>query len=61
MAGLCRAVGVRCVVFGGRVVGGVEELRALGASEVVALSGNRERAVEDLVRLGASLAGGRAS
>ena len=58
VAGLCRAVGVRCVVFGGRVVEGVEELRALGASEVVALSGNRERAVEDLVRLGASLAGG---
>jgi glycerate kinase len=61
VAGLCRAVQVRCVVFGGRVVGGVDELRALGASEIVALSGNRERAVEDLVKLGATLAGSLAS
>ena len=32
-----------------------------GASEVVALSGNRERAVEDLVKLGAALAGSLAA
>jgi glycerate kinase len=45
----CRAAGVRCVVFGGRIVEPVE------TAENVALSGNRERARDDLVALGARL------
>jgi glycerate kinase len=54
VAAACREAGVRCVVFGGRVAGGVDELRALGA-DVLALSGQPERAVEDLLALGESL------
>jgi glycerate kinase len=45
------AAGVRCVVFGGRVV------RALDAVETVSLSGDRARARDDLVELGRRLAG----
>jgi glycerate kinase len=41
----CRAAGVRCVVFGGRVVAG----------DAVPLSGNPSRAREDLVELGSRL------
>jgi glycerate kinase len=43
----CRALGVRCVLFGGRV-------RGAGA---IALSGDPSRAREDLVELGERLAG----
>jgi glycerate kinase len=46
------AAGVRCVVFGGRVVVPV------AGAETVALSGRRDRAEEDLVDLGARLARG---
>jgi glycerate kinase len=42
--------GVRCVVFGGRV------LQAVPGAETVALSGSTERAEEDLVELGSNLA-----
>jgi glycerate kinase len=45
----CREEGVRCVVFGGRV-----EVELPGA-EVVALSGDPERAAEDLRELGRRL------
>jgi glycerate kinase len=44
--GVCRAEGVRCVVFGGRV-----EVELAGA-ETAALSGNPSRAAADLVELG---------
>jgi glycerate kinase len=47
----CREAGVRCVVFGGRVV---EPLRGV---ETVALSGDPHRAREDLVELGLRLRG----
>jgi len=47
----CAATGVRCVIFGGRV------LEPIAAAENVALSGNPERARDDLVNLGAQLAG----
>jgi glycerate 2-kinase len=47
----CREAGVRCVVFGGRVV---ESLRGV---ETVALSGDPNRAREDLVELGLRLGG----
>jgi glycerate kinase len=50
----CRSAEVPCVVFGGRVVGGVEALVELGA-RVVELSGQPERAREDLEELGAEL------
>jgi glycerate kinase len=46
---LCRAEGVRCVVFGGRV-----KLELDGA-ETVALSGDTARAASDLVELGERL------
>jgi glycerate kinase len=46
-----RAVGVRCVVFGGRVV------ESVAGAETLALSGDPEHAREDLVALGARLAG----
>jgi hypothetical protein len=46
----CREAGVRCVVFGGRVV------RPLTGTETVALSGDPDRACEDLVELGERLA-----
>jgi glycerate kinase len=45
------AAGVRCVVFGGRV------LREVPGAETVALSGDRARAREDLRALGRRLAG----
>jgi glycerate kinase len=48
----CAVAGVRCVVFGGRV-----DVAVPGA-ETVALSGDPSRAREDLVALGAQLAGG---
>lgn len=46
-----RGAGVRCVVFGGRVV------EAVPAAETVALSGDPARAEDDLVELGRRLAG----
>jgi glycerate kinase len=46
----CREAGVRCVVFGGRVV------EPLPGVETVALSGDPSRAREDLVALGHHLA-----
>ena len=45
----CRAAGVRCVVFGGRIV------EAVDGVETVALSGDASRAREDLVTLGEQL------
>jgi glycerate 2-kinase len=45
----CQVEGVRCVVFGGRV-----EVQMPGA-EVVALSGDPDRATEDLLELGQRL------
>jgi glycerate 2-kinase len=45
-----RAAGVRCVVFGGRVV------EPVPGTETVSLSGDPNRATEDLVRLGERLA-----
>jgi glycerate kinase len=50
----CLAAGVRCVLFGGRVVATVPGV------ETVALSGNVKRARQDLVALGASLQTGAA-
>ncbi|MGE5691016.1 MAG: glycerate kinase [Pseudomonadota bacterium] len=47
----CAAAGVRCVVFGGRVV------EPLPGVETVPLSGDPARAREDLVELGARLVG----
>ena len=46
------AAGVRCVLFGGRVLADVE------GAETVVLSGDRRRAREDLVALGRRLARG---
>ncbi len=46
----CAQAGVRCVVFGGRVVEPVE------GAETVSLSGDRTRAEADLVALGTELA-----
>jgi glycerate kinase len=48
----CQEAGVRCVLFGGRVVEWPEGV------EVYELSGKPERAREDLIDLGARLAGG---
>jgi glycerate 2-kinase len=48
----CAVAGVRCVVFGGRVD------VAVPTAEMVELSGDSARAREDLVALGAQLAGG---
>jgi glycerate kinase len=45
----CRAAGVRCVVFGGRV------LAPVAGAETVALSGDRTRTASDLERLGRQL------
>jgi glycerate kinase len=47
----CRAAGVRCVVFGGRV------LEPLAGVETAPLSGNPARANRDLVELGLRLGG----
>jgi glycerate kinase len=49
----CREAGVRCVVFGGRVI------EPLEGFETVPLSGDPARAREDLVALGSRLAGER--
>lgn len=46
----CRKLGVRCVVFGGRV------LVPLESAETVSLSGDPDRAYEDLTALGRRLA-----
>jgi glycerate 2-kinase len=46
VASRCAAAGVRCVVFGGRVV------RPLDGAETVSLSGDRSRAHDDLELLG---------
>lgn len=51
VAGRCAAAGVRCVVFGGRVLVEIE------GAETVALSGDPARAEADLVELGRRLAG----
>lgn len=50
VAARCREVGVRCVVFGGRVLAEVE------GAETVALSGDPARARDDLVELAERLA-----
>ncbi|MER3411720.1 MAG: glycerate kinase, partial [Thermoleophilia bacterium] len=50
VAARCAQAGVRCVVFGGRV------LVELEGAETVALSGDPSRAAEDLVALGRRLA-----
>ncbi|MEI4272709.1 glycerate kinase [Klenkia sp. LSe6-5] len=59
-AGVCvaaAAAGVPVVVFGGQVAtGAAAALRALGATAVLPLSGDRARAAEDLVDLGRHLA-----
>ena len=47
----CAAAGVRCVVFGGRVVEPVE------GTETVSLSGDRASAEADLEELGRRLVG----
>lgn len=51
VAARCTAAGVRCVVFGGRVV------RGLAGVETVGLSGDRARARDDLEGLGRRLVG----
>ena len=51
VASRCAAVGVRCVVFGGRVV------RPLDGAETVSLSGDPSRVQDDLEELGRRLAG----
>jgi glycerate kinase len=48
----CARAGVRCVVFGGRV------LRPVDGAETVSLSGDRRRAEADLERLGGELRAG---
>ncbi len=53
IASRCAAAAVRCVVFGGRVLTGV------AGAETVALSGDPDRAEQDLVELGRSLVAGR--
>jgi glycerate kinase len=53
VAGICAAEGVRCALFGGRVLE-----RPKGA-EIYELSGDPERTRDDLVELGARLAGSR--
>jgi glycerate 2-kinase len=51
IASRCAATGVRCVVFGGRV------LRPLDGAETVSLSGDPSRAHDDLEELGRRLVG----
>ena len=51
VASRCEAAGVRCVVFGGRVV------RPLDGAETVSLSGDPARAHDDLEELGRRLVG----
>jgi glycerate kinase len=50
VAARCAMAGVRCVVFGGRV------LEPVAGAETVALSGDRARAAADLEALGSALA-----
>jgi glycerate kinase len=50
VAARCAAAGVRCIVFGGRVLEPIE------GTETVSLSGDRERAEADLEELGERLA-----
>ena len=50
VAARCAAAGIRCVVFGGRV------LEPVAGAETVSLSGDRDRAEADLEELGRSLA-----
>ena len=50
VAARCAAAGVRCVVFGGRV------LEQVDGAETVSLSGDRSRAERDLEQLGKQLA-----
>jgi glycerate kinase len=57
----CKEAGVPCVVFGGRIESGAEELVALGAAEIVALSGDPARAEDDLRELGERLASAAAA
>ena len=49
VAARCAAAGVRCVVFGGRVV------EPVAGAETVSLSGDRDRAEADLEELGRQL------
>ncbi len=51
----CAGAGVPCVVFGGRVRGGIAALYALGATAVFPLSGRRDQARQDLEALGEAL------
>lgn len=53
VAARCARAGVRCLVFGGRVLAPVE------GAETVALSGDPARAVQDLIELGRRLGSGR--
>lgn len=53
VAARCAAAGVPCLVFGGRVVTGID------GAEMIALSGDPDRAQRDLVELGRSLGPGR--
>jgi glycerate 2-kinase len=56
VAGACTAVGVPCIVFGGRVEpGSTAALYDLGATAVFSLSGRPERARDDLGDLGEAL------
>jgi glycerate 2-kinase len=56
VAAACARAGLACVVFGGRVeVGAAEELYRGGASAVFGLSGEPERARDDLSELGESI------
>jgi glycerate kinase len=55
VARACREAGVRCVVFGGRILHEVE------GAELHELSGDAQRAAEDLVELGRMLGEGLAS
>ncbi|MDQ3866006.1 MAG: glycerate kinase, partial [Actinomycetota bacterium] len=60
VAGVLRAtrrVGVPCAVFGGRIeTDAARDLRAAGAAAVSSLTGDRNRAHDDLVELGERLA-----
>jgi glycerate kinase len=56
VAAVCARRGVPCVVFGGRVLpGAAAALRRAGATAVLPLSGEPERAHDDLVELGEGL------
>jgi glycerate kinase len=55
VARACARAGVPCVIFGGRVRGGVAALYEAGATAVFSLSGRRDRARADLERFGEAL------